>query len=129
MLITQEIKPQETMLITQEIKPQVEMPRSKFAILQNINKSKKPQKEVKRLEKCCEICKQPLTAFRERCDYCPALKKFNEAISRGNRPSFLTLKKDLETMSMTAVGNKYGVSDNCIKKWLNKYIKYDMTNV
>jgi prophage antirepressor-like protein len=108
--------------------PKVEVPRSKFAIIQNIQKPKKPQKEIQRLEKCCSVCNHPLTAFRNRCDYCPNLKKLQDAVERGGRPSFLTLKKDLETMSMVAVGKKYGVSDNCIKKWLNKYVKYGLTN-
>jgi prophage antirepressor-like protein len=113
-----------------EVNPieKVEMPRSKFAVLQNIHKPKKQQKETERTNECCTICGNPLTAFRNRCDHCPSLKRFQDAIERGNRPSFITLKKDLEAMSMVAVGKKYGVSDNCIKKWLNKYIKYDLVN-
>jgi hypothetical protein len=34
------------------------------------------------------------------------------------RPSLTDLKNDLQTMSFVAVGKKYGVSDNCIRKWL-----------
>jgi hypothetical protein len=40
-----------------------------------------------------------------------------------NRPSLEQLEKDLETMSYVAVGKKYGVSDNCIRKWLKAYQK------
>ncbi len=40
------------------------------------------------------------------------------------RPDFLTLKKDLEDLSYSAVGRKYGVSDNAIRKWIKMYIKY-----
>ena len=36
-----------------------------------------------------------------------------------SRPSRDTLLKDLETMSYVAVGKKYGVSDNSIRKWLD----------
>jgi hypothetical protein len=34
------------------------------------------------------------------------------------RPSYDELLADLETMSFCAVGRKYGVSDNAIRKWL-----------
>lgn len=34
------------------------------------------------------------------------------------RPSYEQLKTDLETMSFCAVGRKYGVSDNAVRKWL-----------
>lgn len=35
-----------------------------------------------------------------------------------NRPSKDTLIKELKTSNYTAIGRKYGVSDNCIRKWL-----------
>jgi hypothetical protein len=35
-----------------------------------------------------------------------------------SRPSYEQLKADLETMSFCAVGRKYGVLDNAIRKWL-----------
>src|SRR5207248_4725081 len=37
------------------------------------------------------------------------------------RPSYAQLKADLETMSFGAVGRKYGVSDNAVRKWLRWY--------
>ncbi|MEK6228869.1 MAG: HNH endonuclease signature motif containing protein [Actinomycetota bacterium] len=37
------------------------------------------------------------------------------------RPSAAQLAKDLESMSYCAVGRKYGVSDNAIRKWLKWY--------
>jgi hypothetical protein len=37
------------------------------------------------------------------------------------RPSYEQLKADLQTMSFCAVGRKYGVSDNAIRKWLRWY--------
>jgi hypothetical protein len=37
------------------------------------------------------------------------------------RPSYETLLADLESMSFLAVGRKYGVSDNAIRKWLRYY--------
>lgn len=40
------------------------------------------------------------------------------------RPSFEHLKKDLGKMNYSAVGAKYGVSDNAIRKWIKMYKKY-----
>lgn len=39
------------------------------------------------------------------------------------RPSLEQLKQDLLELPMTKVGNKYGVSDNTIRKWLKFYEK------
>ena len=37
------------------------------------------------------------------------------------RPSYENLIDDLRTMSMVAVGRKYGVSDNAVRKWIRWY--------
>jgi hypothetical protein len=37
------------------------------------------------------------------------------------RPSYEQLKSDLAAMSVVAVGRKYGVSDNAIRKWVQWY--------
>jgi hypothetical protein len=37
------------------------------------------------------------------------------------RPSLEQLQADIESMSMVAVGKKYGVSDNAVRKWLRWY--------
>jgi hypothetical protein len=42
-------------------------------------------------------------------------------IRRADRPSHAQLKTDLAQMSYLAVGRKYGVSDNAIRKWLRWY--------
>ena len=34
------------------------------------------------------------------------------------RPTFEQLQEDTRTMSMVDIGKKYGVSDNCIRKWI-----------
>lgn len=39
------------------------------------------------------------------------------------RPSWVVLKKELEENSMTKVGEKYGVSDNAIRKWIVTYCR------
>jgi hypothetical protein len=37
------------------------------------------------------------------------------------RPTHAQLIDDLRTMSMVAVGRKYRVSDNAVRKWLRSY--------
>jgi transposase-like protein len=37
------------------------------------------------------------------------------------RPSFEALKKELEESNYCAVGKKYGVSDNAVRKWMKAY--------
>ena len=37
------------------------------------------------------------------------------------RPSYEQLKGDLAQMSWGAVGRKYGVSDNAVRKWVRWY--------
>ena len=37
------------------------------------------------------------------------------------RPSYEQLLADLAAMSWVAVGTKYGVSDNAVRKWLRRY--------
>lgn len=40
------------------------------------------------------------------------------------RPSYKALMSELEKSSFLAVGKKYGVSDNAIRKWIKSYQKY-----
>jgi hypothetical protein len=37
------------------------------------------------------------------------------------RPSYEQLKADVAAMSFVAIGRKYGVSDNAVRKWLRWY--------
>jgi len=37
------------------------------------------------------------------------------------RPSYEQLRADVASMSMVAVGRKYGVSDNAVRKWIRGY--------
>ena len=42
-------------------------------------------------------------------------------LRRVERPSYEQLMEDVRTMSMLAVGRKYGVSDNAVRKWIRWY--------
>ena len=37
------------------------------------------------------------------------------------RPSYEQLRVDVQAMSFLAIGRKYGVSDNAIRKWIRWY--------
>jgi hypothetical protein len=73
--------------------------------------------EAKDPKKCidcyCEISKEA-----ERCEKC------NKTAQRKvERPSYEQLLEDLSKMCMVKVGEKYSVSDNCIRKWIIHYEK------
>ena len=69
----------------------------------------------------CTDCNKKITKGSTRCGSC-ASKKFNKRKVK-NRPSLETLLEDLKTLPYTKVGKKYGVSDNCIRKWIKQYKK------
>lgn len=72
----------------------------------------------------CIDCFKEIRKESTRCKYCQGKKDYNENIEKSNRPTLKQIEKDLETMSMVAVGKKYGVSDNAVRKWIKKYKKY-----
>jgi uncharacterized protein YjcR len=37
------------------------------------------------------------------------------------RPSYVQLMADVASMSFLAIGRKYGVSDNAVRKWIRWY--------
>lgn len=76
---------------------------------------------VKRKIYKCTDCNKKITKGSTRCGSC-ASKKFNKRKVK-NRPSLETLLEDLKTMPYTKVGEKYDVSDNCIRKWIKQYQK------
>lgn len=79
---------------------------------------KKEEKTIK-----CNDCDTLISRGATRCTKCCDIYKFKE--SSKDRPSYEQLKKDIEKLKYyKTVGNKYNVSDNCIRKWLKKYEKY-----
>ena len=65
----------------------------------------------------CIDCKKQLNESRNtRCLECSRLKS-----RKVERPSYEKLKMDLKETNYSATGRKYGVSDNCIRKWIKYY--------
>lgn len=72
----------------------------------------------------CIDCKETEVSRKSnRCIKCNNKHKFNNATLKvENRPSLEQLEKELKELGgYCAVGRKYGVSDNCIRKWIKKY--------
>jgi len=66
----------------------------------------------------CVICDEPLTGNQRK--YCGNTCK-GLALRRTKRPNKATLAKDIKKMSWRAMGRKYGVSDNAVRKWARNY--------
>jgi Zn finger protein HypA/HybF involved in hydrogenase expression len=61
---------------------------------------------------------------KNKSGYCRScVGKYRPSITK-NKPSLIILENDLkELKTYVAVGKKYNVSDNCIRKWIRKYNK------
>ena len=69
-------------------------------------------KEKNKCADCGKILRQGIT----RCLDC-----YHKASRRVERPSYEQLKKDIDELNYTHTGEKYGVSDKAIKKWVKYY--------
>ena len=63
-------------------------------------------------EKLCKYCGKPIDSQATLCVACNG--KIHRKVERPTREQ---LKEDLRSMSMLKVGQKYGVTDNSIRKW------------
>ena len=64
----------------------------------------------------CTDCGKNIYKTSTRCNSCSSTKFNKRKIEL--RPTLEDITKDLKTMSYVSVGKKYGVSDNCIRKWI-----------
>lgn len=64
----------------------------------------------------CRICGKPITKNGDVCVDCS-----HKAQRIVERPSAEQLLQELKESNFTAVGRKYGVSDNAIRKWCRAY--------
>jgi HNH endonuclease len=73
--------------------------------------------KTKAVGKRCATCSAPiLTPDGDK--YCSPTCASLQRRKIHNRPTLEDLRKDLSIMSYCAVGRKYGVSDNAVRKWL-----------
>lgn len=75
-------------------------------------------KTKKRKPTFCEVCNTTLQIKQTR--FC--CKQCSDVGTRiRKRPTKAKLLRDVNAMSMSALGRKYGVSDNAVRKWLRRY--------
>jgi len=76
----------------------------------------------KRLAEKCKICEcgAKIGSKVKRCRSC-----YEIASRKVERPSKEQLEKDVNEMPMVAVGRKYGVTANTIRKWIRYYDRQD----
>ena len=83
-------------------------------------------------QRLCPSCQQTFVPWTIRNRYCSqacwgkAAAKLYRGTQRPetrkvDRPSHDQLEADLASMSIVAVGRKYGVSDNAVRKWVRSY--------
>jgi len=88
-------------------------------------KNEPPENELEEDEleedetKKCSDCQEPISKNSTRCQSCASKQQTRKV---HNRPSLDQLENDLEELrTYTAVGRKYEVSDNTIRKWIKGY--------
>ena len=84
---------------------------------------KKEQNKEDKTIKCID-CNNLISRGAIRCIACNDINKFKEKLKI--RPSYEQLKKDMKELKYyTSVAKKYNVSDNCIRKWIKSFEKYE----
>ena len=63
-------------------------------------------------------CGIKIDRLAEKCIKCQSFQR-----RKTERPTYEILKLEVENMGYSAVGRKYGVSDNSIRKWMASYEK------
>ena len=81
---------------------------------------------VSKVQRTCPNCERMFEPNNNRDVYCglacyieSANLKAQERIIGGIRPDKETLGRDIESLPLTKIGEKYGVSDNAVRKWAN----------
>jgi Zn finger protein HypA/HybF involved in hydrogenase expression len=83
-------------------------------------KNVKTYKEAtKELQKCVD-CNKDISSLCDRCVDCYKVYQSIHLV-KVVRPSYEQLVEDTKNLTMVAVGKKYGVSDNAVRKWIKRY--------
>jgi hypothetical protein len=81
------------------------------------------------LVRACAVCRQPFQPTHRRQRYCSkpcsgrseANRRRATAARTIERPPYEQLIREIAETSWSAVGRKYGVSDNAVRKWVRWY--------
>lgn len=82
-------------------------------ILNELSKPLLPVLIEDKINKC--QCAATISRYSKMCSNCRAFSQ-----RRVERPDITTLLKEIDEIGYSAVGRKYGVSDNSIRKWIKK---------
>ena len=72
----------------------------------------------KKIKYHCKDCGGEISRNAKKCNKCVSKKKGLKNRKVKNRPSKEKILEMKKTMSMCAIGRKYGVSDNAVRKWI-----------
>ena len=112
----------------EESEEKEEKEESEYEQLSDANTTSSESEEDNELKpNTCLDCDTNIYRTSKRCNACNAKKRYYEKKStrKVKRPSYEQLKTDLENLNYVQVGKKYSVSDNCIRKWIKIYKKYN----
>jgi prophage antirepressor-like protein len=106
-------------------KPLEEEKKEKELIIDNndLIENKKTEKKHK-----CISCDNMINLNSIKCVYCTYRQQIIDSVNNRGRPSYKTLKKQLETSNYAAIGRTNNVGANTIRKWMKYYEKYNLTD-
>lgn len=81
-----------------------------------LQKKTKPQGHKTKQQFFCSVCGKQITRGAKKCAKCA-----NKGHHKVERPSREELKFLIRSIPFTKIGEKYGVSDNAIRKWCDFY--------
>jgi phosphoglycerol transferase MdoB-like AlkP superfamily enzyme len=73
----------------------------------------------------CPDCETEINKNSTRCTPCTGKQIVINSRATG-RPPLSVLLEEHSRMTMVAMGEKYKVSNNCVKNWIRKYRKFDL---
>lgn len=73
-------------------------------------------RKISKIRHSCPKCGAEIYHTSKQCLRCSILERKNP-----KKPSAEVLSSDIKTMSWVAIGKKYGVSDNAVRKWARRY--------
>lgn len=89
--------------------------------LKNQNVKLKPKRKYKTIKNIiCKICKKNFETFNYKQKYCSYVCSY-QGSRKIQRPPKEQLEQELKESNFLALGRKYGVSDNAIRKWAKSY--------
>jgi DnaJ-class molecular chaperone len=82
-------------------------------------------KKHKAVKNKCPDCETEINKNSTRCVFCTGKQVVINSRANG-RPPLSVLLEEHSRMTMVAMGEKYKVSNNCVKNWIRKYRKFDL---